>query len=182
MSMVCISAGHNPDKKGASFNGFYEHDEAWEWAMELVTLVSEKYTVDLVPTGALKAKVDFINTAKPDLAMEIHFNSAVNSEGEHTGSGSETLYYPGSNRGMRAAKIVQSHLSPIFSPDRGVKEGYYQLNPSKPPDYFLRKTNCLSLIVEPEFIHKKVLIQEHREAGCKALNAAISEILELISR
>ncbi|MCK5336007.1 MAG: N-acetylmuramoyl-L-alanine amidase, partial [Gammaproteobacteria bacterium] len=168
---------HSPKRTGASYHGFKEHDEAVEWATHLATLLAKKVSVDYVPTGKLSEKVAFINAADCRLAVEIHFNAAVNAAGKNVGKGSETLYYPGSESGKAAALTVQKHLSPIFSPDRGAKEGHYQMNPAKPADYFLRKTNCLALIIEPEFIQWKDSIQVNREKGCEALCAAMLEIL-----
>jgi len=176
MSTVCISAGHNPYKQGASYKGLTEYSEAVDWSVLLCSLLAEHITVDFVPTGALSDKVIFINDAKAELTVEIHFNSAM-SGGEYVGRGSETLYMPSSVNGEAAAEIMQSHLSAVFLPDRGIKEGWYQMNPAKPPDYFLRATNCTALIVEPEFIHHTDKIQSNRAQGCEAMCAAILEIL-----
>jgi N-acetylmuramoyl-L-alanine amidase len=176
MSLVCISAGHNPSKQGAEYKGLTEYTEATGWAVLLTSMLSEDISVDYVPTGELSDKVDFINSADPALAIEIHFNSAM-SGGEHVGRGSETLYMPGSVNGKAAAKIMQANLSGLFAPDRGIKEGWYQMDPEKGADYFLRKTRCTALIVEPEFIHRTNIIQTNRKNGCEALRTAILTIL-----
>ena len=99
-------------------------------------------------------------------ALEIHFNSAAVPGVK----GSETLYAPGSQRGSKIARIVQCHLAKQYPPNRGIKEGWYRMD--RPGvidyagdtegdeiiDYFLRKTKCPALIVEPEFIqnHRKI--------------------------
>lgn len=172
---ILLSAGHHSQKKGVSFEGFNEHDEAIEWVKILNEILGEDSTI--VPFMTLPHKVQFINTNKATMAIEIHFNSAQveNDAGElvHVGRGSETLYYPKSVTGKKNALIMQEHLSNVFSPDRGAKEGYYQTNPAKGADYFLRKTKCPSLIIEPEFIHKKSDIIEKRQAGCEAIAKAI---------
>lgn len=177
MPQICISAGHSPDKPGAHFGNFYEHEEAVEWAEVLALNTLTPLEPIIVPTGTLQEKVSFINDIHPDIAIEIHFNSAVSTTGEHIGKGSESLYYPGSEAGEAAAETIQRHLSSIFPPDRGAKEGWYQMNPSKGSDYFLKKTSCTSVIIEPEFIHRKSIIQNKRLEGCLAILSAIEEIL-----
>lgn len=187
MSLICISAGHNPRRTGASFEGFKEYPEAHLWATRIAQILSEKVSVDHVPTGGLKSKVEFINAADCKIAVEIHFNAArknIAKEGDppiwkSIGRGSETLYYPRSEKGNKAALIMQKHLASVFPPDRGAKEGWYQMNPKRGiADYFLRKTNCTSLIVEPEFIHRKKIIKDNRETGCTAIASALFAILE----
>ena len=186
--MILISAGHHPTKPGACFEGFCEHDEALRWAAAIFSILSPTEAL-LVPPGTLKDKVGFINARKCALAVEIHFNSAkqwvdrdndgVVDEGEdfHVGRGCETLYYPGSAKGREAAKIVQAAMAETLPPDRGVKEGWYRMNPKFGPDYFLKKTRCTSLIIEPEFIHRKDLIVKHRQAVCVDLANAIKEVV-----
>lgn len=188
--MIALSVGHHRYSKGAEFEGFYEFDEAKKW-VKIIKAILGDYCV-LVPEGRLEDKIAFINK-QPYLsvAAEIHFNSAVvvrhevcEDEDEdcdeigvieHVGRGCETLYYPGSEKGKAAALIMQSDLSRLFK-DRGIKEGYYQLNPSNPVDWFLAKTNYPAIIVEPEFIHRKDKILENRGMGCTAIAAALLKI------
>jgi hypothetical protein len=61
--------------------------------------------------------------------------------------------------------------------DRGAKEGWYQMNPQKGPDYFLKATNCTALILEPEFIEHRDRIVGKREDGARAIADAIEEIV-----
>ena len=77
-----------------------------------------------------------------------------------------------------SAKIMQKHLAPAMeNNDRGAKAGWYQMNPSKGADYFLKATNATALIIEPEFIEHYASIKDHREAGTTAIVAAINEFL-----
>jgi len=79
--MKLISTGHHPYKKGASFEGFYEFDEAKVWASLIAHFIGSDAMV--VPNGVLKEKVEFINSQKDvSIAIEIHFNSAVRKIGE----------------------------------------------------------------------------------------------------
>ena len=181
--MIFVSAGHYPSKPGATHEGFTEYDEAIIWAELIVEALGNEGV--LVPTGFLGQKIDFINARSPDLAIEIHFNSFkvwkdANQDGIMTddelhaaGRGSETLYYPGSKSGHRLAELVQLAVSKLFKPDRGVKEGYYRMQKKNGPDFFLAKTTCPAVIVEPEFIHRKELIQENREASCELITSAL---------
>lgn len=176
--MILVSAGHHPYRKGASYKNWYEYDEAKIWA----SLISNKlgqYGM-VVPPGLLPEKVDFVNSQSPDLAVEIHFNAAM-KDGVNVGEGSETLYCPGSMKGRRAAAIVQESVSQIFRPNRGTKEGWYKMDRNKGPDYFLAKTRCPALIVEPEFIQHKEKIQDNRDAACAAIAQALTDVLGELS-
>jgi N-acetylmuramoyl-L-alanine amidase len=186
--MILISAGHHPSMPGACYGGFCEHGEAVKWADRIVDILGDDKAM-AVPVGALRGKIDFINRQRPSIAVEIHFNSAKiwkdkDRDGEidpdelvHIGRGCETLYYPGSNSGKDAAIAVQELIAEIFAPDRGAKEGYYQMNKAKGPDFFLAKTRCTAIIIEPEFIDNKETITGNREAGCIAIAEALLSLL-----
>lgn len=169
---IAISAGHHPSRPGACYKGFCEHPEAVLWATLVVDLLGYQHAVQ-VPPGTLREKVGFINGLGCEAAVEIHFNSAVDRDGNRVGEGSETLYYPGSARGRELAERLQSAIAPHFPPDRGVKEGWYRMDPSKGPDYFLARTRCPAVILEPEFIHHVERIRSRRDAACAAIAAAL---------
>lgn len=176
MTMIFLSAGHYPSKPGASFERFIEHDEAIIWVHKIEALCDEE--VVTVPTGVLKEKVAFINerVMDGDCAVEIHFNAARNAEGQPIGRGSETLYYPGSEPGKVLAEKFQKVLGEIFPPDRGVKEGWYRMDPSRGADFFLAKTKCPAIIIEPEFVHRSNLIYANRDAAIDALVKVMKEL------
>ncbi len=166
--MIFISAGHNPKAKGASYLDFNEYDEAVLWQQEIVELLGDQAIA--VPTGTLGSKVRFINkeilnNVGLHIAIEIHFNA----DSKRAGKGSETLYPPNSHLDEQLANQIQSKLSIIFGPNRGVKPGWYQMNPAKGPDYFLARTNCSALIIEPEFVHNSEKIIEARTPGCQVV-------------
>ena len=160
-----ISAGHTPTKPGACDDGFCEHDEAVRW-VDLVCKHLKEMSQDyfIVPTGSISHKAKFINgrANKKDVAIEIHFNSYAPQYGYHKKvEGCETLYYPTSERGKKAAKVVQDSMlaTSRFTEDRGIKEGWYQQDKDKGVIFILKKTVCTCLIVEPEFIqHKQEII------------------------
>jgi len=190
--VIFVAVGHNKDSQGASYKAVTEFILAEKWADLIAEILGNKCL--RVPNGRLGEKVDFINGIKPDkcIAIEIHFNSykkwndlngnGIIDAGEmiSLGRGSETLYHPKSVTGKRAATIMQEHLCPVFKPNRGIKEGYYQLNPAKGVDYFLAKTNCTALIIEPEFIDNITEINQGMKEGCYAIANALIEMEDVI--
>lgn len=190
--MIYISAGHHEKAQGAKYSEggdmFTEYQFTTEWADLIVELLSESCI--RVPNGSLKSKIEFINKTanKGDLAVEIHFNSAKmwkdqNSNGVidddemvHVGRGSETLYYPGSKTGKAAAESIQFAIEQILPPNRGAKEGWYQMNPAKGPDFFLAKSRCTAIIIEPEFIDNIDKIIKNKNAACHVIASTLLEI------
>lgn len=162
--MIFLSAGHYPSAPGAKWERFVEHDEAIVWRDMLYQGLNTRAIS--VPTGVLRSKVDFINerTLDGDIAVEIHFNAARDANNNPIGRGCETLYYPGSKRGESIATTIQKVMAEFFPPDRGVKEGWYRMDPSRGADFFLAKTKCTAIIIEPEFVHRANVINDNREA------------------
>jgi len=170
--MFLISAGHHPYAKGASYGDFNEFDEAVIWQRKIIEYLDGRG--GFVPHGKLKNKVAFINSQEDvEVAVEIHFNAASDKNGNPVGKGSEVLIYPGSEEGAAVGKQVAMRLGLIYEPNRGVKDGWYRMNPDNGPDFFLSKTNCTALIVEPEFVHNYEKIQEGRDAGCTMIAEAL---------
>lgn len=187
--MIFISAGHHPTKPGACFGTFCEHDEALKWVLEICgNLHNLGLEYMQVPAAPLKTKVAFINAREAALAVEIHFNSAgkmVKSadSGEevfqHTGNGALTLYCPGSVKGKLLATKIQEGMETVFKRHwGGVMEGYYRMDKSRGVDFFLRKTKCPAVIVEPEFIHHKELIQQNRFEVCSKIAIGIKNYID----
>ena len=162
--MIVISAGHFERQRGATHDGISEWELAVDWASRVAFAIGPKLAV-FCPSGFLKDKCAFINGLRGvKLACEIHFNAATAKA-----HGSETLYYPGSVIGKALASRVQGRLGALMGPDRGVKEGYYRLDPAKGVDFFLKKTSTPSIIVEPAFLHDADLIEEYRVVGPKVI-------------
>jgi len=181
--MILISAGHYPERPGACYKQFCEHGEANLWAILIVDeLTHLGHITERVPSGTLRDKTEFINSRDADMAVEIHFNSAITIKGDHIGKGSETLYYPGSEKGALLANNIQDELGKVFTPDRGIKEGWYRMDKARGADYFLKKTNCTSVIIEPDFIHRDNHIIINRNDGCKSITKAIIKTLDELMR
>jgi len=172
MSKVFLSAGHHTARQGASFRGRTELVEALYW-ISLIANGSKNGNLVVVPPGLLSEKVDFINTRceEGDVAIEIHFNSAKDSEGNNIGRGCETLYFPESKSSKDLAELVNGVVAKYVSHNRGVKEGWYRRDKSRGPDYFLVRTVCPAVIVEPEFIHRLDLVD------CKRICSDLSELV-----
>lgn len=181
MAIIAISAGHNSNAVGACHDGFCEFPETLRWAERIAQhLLEMGHSPVLIPATDLKQKVRAVNDSKAAFALEVHFNS-----GSLKAAGSETLYCPGSARGKMAAKRIQAAVSQFFTPDRGVKEGWYRMDRpgvvdfegdkdgDEVIDYFLRKTNCPAVIIEPEFIHHREKIESNRDACCLAIAKAV---------
>ena len=174
--MILVAAGHDPARQGASFEGHTEFEQAVQWQRLIVQYLGD--IGEAVPDGGLRSTVEFINAAQPVLGLEIHFNSAKNSEGVNVGEGCESLYFPGSDRGMQLAQYMQAALIKSFSPDRGVKTGFYQQNPARGVLYFLRKTHPIACILEPQFLQFWEEIESKRAACCMGIAKQLLLLLE----
>ena len=193
MFKVAVSAGHNPQAQGAVWEGVTEYDETVLWQEELLKAfdrVSDArpnvpMEAHSIATGKLGAKVREVNNLHCNLALEIHFNAAGRAEVR----GCETLYYPGSANGLHVAKRVQLPLAKAMdTKSRGCKEGWYKMDRpgivdfygdedgDEMPDYFLRKTNCTALILEPEFLSQIERIREKRVEACRVIAEEIGRL------
>lgn len=180
--MIALSAGHNPEKPGACFEGNCEHAEAVAWVANISHELNKlKVPNFIVPTGTLTEKVQAINARHAKAAVEIHFN--MNLPGTR---GCETLYHPGSKKGRLIASTINSPLASFFSPNRGIKEGWYKMDVpgvkdydgdvegDESIDYFLRATNCPAVIVEPDFISSIDRIRSMQPIGCSVIADALA--------
>lgn len=177
--VLILSIGHYPAAGGAKWHDLIEHTEIFRW-MNFIYGRLSKYndiSTHLVDVGKLTAKVNQVNeivrqtkvmrAVVPILAVELHFNAA----GSTYVSGNETLYYPGSVTGKAAAHKFNDEFIEyaeaqygMHIKNRGAKEGWYwmdrpnvvdysgDVDGDEKPDYFLRKTSCTSLILEPHFL------------------------------
>jgi N-acetylmuramoyl-L-alanine amidase len=180
MRRVFLAAGHHPPKPGACYNGRCEYDIASVWVDKIACSAAARVPILVVPTGTLQDKTEFINARlnPGDIAVELHFNSAKNASGEHIGNGAVTLYYPGSTAGQYLAEKVQAVMAEVFPPDRGIVEGWYRGDRTRGPYYFLKRTKCPALILEPQFIHHEDEIDAKAEQFCESIASVLSDIQE----
>ena len=182
MYRVAVSAGHHAAAQGADRKGITEFMETCHWQERLMEIIPEQAKTRRQNVEAIRidpekltAKVRQINQGDCDLAIEIHFNAAS----DDSARGCEILYYPGSAKGAEAGRLLCGQLAATMeTKSRGVKPGWYRMDRpgvidfygdedgDEMPDYFLRKTKCLALIIEPEFLYHIERIKERREAAC----------------
>jgi len=187
--MIAISIGHFQAAPGACWKGQCEYELATTWAQLIYDELKFRTEVALIAPGKLPAKVAEINDLNTDLAMEIHFNAC----GGCGASGSETLYMPGSVKGKQAAEIIQHGMvQAMRTRDRGVKEGWFRMDRpgikdypgdidgDEQPDYFLRKTNCPAVIIEPEFIHNYYKYEDDVEDICSVIAGQLMLAVEAV--
>lgn len=171
MARVFVAAGHHAEAPGAKCGTFNEYDEAILWVPEIVKRLNSGVAV---PDGTLKSKINYINErlTNGDIAVEVHFNSCV-VDGCHVGDGCVSLHYPSSVKGKALARSCQLAMRKSFQPDRGIKEGWYRGNPDRGVYFFLAKTRCPAVIIEPQFVHHCDEIRQKREQCC----ADLAEVL-----
>jgi len=173
--MILVSAGHYLQAQGASWNGHTEWPQAVLWRDLLVQYLGD--IGESVPSGKLRDKVEYINAAQAVCAIEIHFNSAkVN--GEHVGAGCESLYLNNSAKGKQLAEYIHTAVSNNFSPDRGVKPGYVEMDPNKGDLYFLKMTHSPACILEPQFIQHWDEIEHARATCCRDIARQLMLLLD----
>lgn len=144
MSDVAIVIGHHPDAPGAAMKvggGVVHEYDLWAPFAEVL---AKNVNVDAevverpnkLPDEDLALKV---NDTGADAAIELHFNASS----EKTASGTEMLYYPGSEGGRDLAKMLHKHtLGALGLPDRGLKRKKFA---------FLEMTTMPAVIAEPAF-------------------------------
>lgn len=194
--MILLSAGHNHENRGACTAKMTEYPETLLWANQ-VQAALEKMGIEsaIAPVGTLKEKVKWVNAMckkhSVEMAVEFHFNSAKVKRGQPKPAGSETLYYPGSKAGKAIAKALQEAVVSRKVKDRGIKEGWYQQDKpgvvdyhgdkdgDESPLYFLEKTQCPAIIMEPEFIQNADKIIKMRKGTWQAIANAISGLVEV---
>ena len=153
-SHIRLYVGHDIERQGAAWAGVTEYllgSELVEWIQHPRIKILEN-DLDLVDTVRhANSDTDCI------LAAELHFNAGGSANTE----GCETLYCPGSEKGLRAAQAFQkAYLRTeekdwgVRTRDRGVKEGWYRMKTNGKIDYFLRRTAMPAIILEPEFIQQ----------------------------
>lgn len=195
--MIFVSAGHGPGADlGVCYEGFCEHPEACLWRDAIVAGCNLLGTPsEAVPAVSLRQKVEHVNSRVAEVgksvAIEVHFN-AGGTPGKTRGC--ETLYAPKSTNGAVLADFVQQAMVQFFPPDRTAKEGWYKMDHphrvdfpgdvpgDEKPDYFLVKTACPAVIIEPDFIYERVRIQGMREAAAKAIASALVKAHSLFSK
>lgn len=153
---IAVGAGHYPKHPGVvvEHDGIIirEHDCAKKLESILVRKLENYYMYRVYTfSGNLIEKVKTINETRTDIAIELHFNCC-------NAHGGEILYYPSMGSTLLAYNIGR-YMKHYVSKWRGVKVGYYHGDPHKQMLYFLRKTKCPAVILEPGFLDSEVDIK-----------------------
>ena len=148
---IVVCPGHNKFKQGARNKelNLVEYTEVLKISYELIDFLRDYscFGATLVK-GTLPFKVREINKIKPDICLDIHLNSSVSKYVR----GTETLH-SGSFKSICLAEKVQKELVACLEiPNRGIKKGYYRMDENNSVLYFLRKTLCPAIILEPLFM------------------------------
>ena len=172
--IVLLDGGHGGKDPGAVGNRLNEKDIN----LSVVLLVGEilkKQNIDVIYSRATDVFVELhhrtqkANTAKADVFVSIHCNSASNP----LARGVETFYYSNSKESAKLAKAVQDSLvaTKLYSANRGVKTADFHV---------IRASNMPAVLVELGFINNvedsKILKNKQKEMA-----AAIAQgILEYL--
>lgn len=168
---ILISAGHYPEKPGACFEGFCVFDEANRWVDEIIKNLSNDCVLK-IPPSTLKHKISFISARSPALVIEIQFND----ESIGDGAGACCLYQPYNNLSIKYADELQQTIEPIFGKYlNGTLPGWYRMDEKFGLDFLLAKSKYPTVIIKPEFIHRKKLITDFRESACYNIAQTLKE-------
>ena len=140
---VALVVGHTEKRSGArnKLSGISEFMFNYLLASKLRSCLPDSVVVLRDSWAGLPYKV---NLQKPDLIVSLHCN-AFNSKA----SGTETLYFHKSEKGLAVAEIFQKHLvAALQLPDRGVQPKTQVSRGGS----LLRKTIAPCIILEPFFI------------------------------
>lgn len=158
MKHIILSVGHNSKSQGARWGNLSEYGVASQ-VTSLITFYGDISGVELhTIDSTLTDTVQYINSmckrfgTDNCVAIELHFNSAESK----SAIGCETLYFPYSSNGKQLAtkfnKLLFKNISGLAIKNRGIKTGWYQGIKNGKLLYFLHKTRCTSIILEPVFL------------------------------
>jgi len=111
-------------------------------------LINNGFLCEIIEGGQLRDKVRSINIYNPDIAVECHFNRlSYPHDPKKYGSGYEVCIWQGSRSGRRlAGEILHQWKKRLPFKRRGT--GVWE----RTDLYFLKKTYCPSIILEPLFL------------------------------
>ena len=160
MKHVIISIGHDANSQGASYGNITEYSynsNLVEYMKEAVYSHPEKSVIFHFVDTTLRHTVIKINELVAEygkdncIAIELHLNSS-----RSIAHGCETLYFPFSKTSKKLATRFNDDLYErawhFVGPNRGAKPGWYQGIKNGTLLYFLHRTACPALIIEPMFI------------------------------
>jgi N-acetylmuramoyl-L-alanine amidase len=176
---VVLVVGHSENERGASSKTNpvrTEYNFNKKVAENVAPLVSQFCNCHIIfREDGLKDVVKKVNAINPNLAISLHCN-AFNGKA----SGSEVLYFKGSAMGNCLASLMLKQIHKALGlRNRGIKERSLEQRGG----YFLGKTKCWAILLEPFFIDNVSDLNradEQYEDLIKALSSGIRECLEFI--
>lgn len=144
---VAVAIGHHPDAPGAALqvgdHTTHEYDLWQPFARVFRTLLQRKgidvSVLQRPAPEAIREVAEVANKAQADVAIELHYNAAENSDAV----GSECVHWPDAGRASHVGRVLAASASDTLgTPNRGVK-------PMRLP--FLGATKMPAIITEPAF-------------------------------
>jgi len=192
---IVICAGHHQDRQGA-INKKHNTTEYRE------AVVIQEFMVDILKSlgvkvyifnGKLSDKVEYINSIKPSLALDLHFNADADhldpeDLDDDRGFGCMVMYCPQKNnygvpethsysRKSQAQRMSDGLSKWLKTKNLGARQGWYWgSNPPSKKDYFLRKTSC------PAFIPEFGYIDNNRFCETWLISNRHAELAEALSK
>lgn len=146
---IVISAGHYPGSPGVCANDLIEFNVAEAVVMQLSILLRDAGYLVVKVSGMLSEKIRNANEAKPDAAVEIHFNGHT----DPTSNGTECLHGSNPRDKILAGHIQIQLIKRLGLRDRGVKFADYQGTPDVIDECaFSRLIDAPATYVEPCFL------------------------------
>ena len=145
---VVIDPGHGGKDPGSNAYGLVEKHLTLDLAHRLQRILNSRgVTTTLTRTSdefiSLEDRAKMANTSAKTIFISLHFNAHT----DRSIGGTETLYWPGSEKGRELASYIQSELGRrLVTRNRGFKPERLKV---------LEKTRCTAALVECGFISNR---------------------------
>lgn len=162
---VVIDPGHGGIDPGSSAFGLVEKELVLDLAFRLEKILNSKgYTTDLTRRTdvyiELADRAEMANIKPNTVFISLHFNA----HSDRSISGTETLYWPGSDTGRELASYIQSELGRrLVTRNRGFKPERLKV---------LEKTQATAVLVECGFISNR---WESQRCGAEWFRQIVAE-------
>ena len=145
---VVIDPGHGGKDPGSNAYGLVEKDLTLDLALRLQKILTSKgITTTLTRTTdefiSLEDRAEMANSSAKTIFISLHFNGHT----DRSIGGTETLYWPGSEKGRELASYIQSELGRrLVTRNRGFKPERLKV---------LEETRCTAALVECGFLSNR---------------------------
>jgi N-acetylmuramoyl-L-alanine amidase len=173
---IALVVGHKANAAGACNKNYNicEFPFNDKLVQDLKARVNNKHDIEIVYRDTYNGLPAKINALSPKFIVSFHCN-AFNTKA----SGTETLYYHKSSKGVQIAEIFQKNMiAALGLKDRGIK-------PKTAEDrggYLLRYTNAPAVLIEPFFIDNDTdyqTVMNNYESFLQALEKSLDEASNL---